>query len=235
MNIILIRSLILYVLVIFSVRLMGKRQLGELQPSELVITILISNIATLPLEDVDIPVIIGAVPILSLVCFEVIMSWLILKFPKLRKIVSGSPKIIIRNGELDVHTMRELRLSVDDLLTAVRGRDIFDLNEIQYAIVETTGSFSIMKKQSADTPTRNDLSLKCECADPPILIISDGRLLENAVKCLGFTAETICRTIKNANGKINDILLMTCDASGNCCIVWKNSRKIFKGKTGVAN
>ena len=101
MSIIFIRSLILYLLVIFAVRLMGKRQLGELQPSELVITILVSNIATLPIEDADIPVILGATPILSLVCFEVIMSWLSLKFPKLRKIISGSPKIIIREGKAD--------------------------------------------------------------------------------------------------------------------------------------
>ena len=98
MSVILIRSLMLYVLVIFAVRLMGKRQLGELQPSELVITILVSNIATLPIEDVNIPMIVGITPILALVSFEVIVSWLDLRSPKLRKLISGCPKIIIRDG-----------------------------------------------------------------------------------------------------------------------------------------
>ena len=98
MCVILIRSVILYVLVIFAVRLMGKRQLGELQPSELVITILVSNIATLPIEDVNIPIIVGVTPILSLVCFEVMVSWINLRLPELRRLISGSPKIIIRNG-----------------------------------------------------------------------------------------------------------------------------------------
>ena len=170
MCVILIRSIILYVLVIFAVRLMGKRQLGELQPSELVITILVSNIATLPIEDVNIPVIVGITPILALVCFEVMVSWINLRLPKLRRLISGSPKIIIRNGCIERDIMRELRFSVDDLLMALRGQEIFDLSEVQYAIVETTGSVSVMKKQLLDNPTRRDLKLSAECSDPPVLI-----------------------------------------------------------------
>ena len=118
MIVVLLRAIILYVLVIFSVRLMGKRQL--------VITILVSNIATLPIEDIDIPVIVGITPILSLVCFEVITSWISLKFPFLRKLVSGSPKIIISEGHIDPEVLKELRFSADDLMTALRGKDIFD-------------------------------------------------------------------------------------------------------------
>ena len=119
MSVVLIRSLILYIVVIFGVRLMGKRQLGELQPSELVITILISNIATLPLEDTSIPLILGILPILTLVCFEVVISWVTLKSLRMRRIISGRPKIIVRNGQIEQATMRDLRLSVDDLMTAL--------------------------------------------------------------------------------------------------------------------
>ena len=125
MGTIFIRALILYFVVIFSVRLMGKRQLGELQPSELVITILISNIATLPLEDTAIPLLPGILPILSMVCFEVIISWFSLKSRRLRRVICGSPKIIIRNGQIEQDTMRELRLSIDDLMTALRGNQVF--------------------------------------------------------------------------------------------------------------
>jgi len=140
MGVVLIRSLILYIVVIFGVRLMGKRQLGELQPSELVITILISNIATLPLEDPDIPLFIGILPILTLVCYEVIMSWITLRSLRMRRMISGRPKIIIRNGQIEQATLQDLRLSVDDLMTALRSNQIFDPAQVQFAIMETTGT-----------------------------------------------------------------------------------------------
>lgn len=121
MSILLIRSLIVYVIVIFSVRLMGKRQLGELQPSELAVTILVSNIATLSLENTDIPLLRGMLPMLVLVCCEVVVSWASLKSVRLRRLVSGSPKIIIREGNVDQEMLHALRFSVDDLmvLTAI--------------------------------------------------------------------------------------------------------------------
>lgn len=225
MSIILIRSLILYILVIFAVRLMGKRQLGELQPSELVITILVSNIATLPLEDTDIPIIVGVTPILSLVCYEVIISWLILGMPFLRKIISGSPKIIISNGKINRHVLRELRFSVDDLMTAMRGEQIFDLSEVQYAIVETTGSVSIMKKQGKDTPTREDLNIDVDELDPPQVIVSDGETMPTALKSLGYSEEFVRNTAKKSGLKINEIFIMTADKNGSVFIAKKADSK----------
>ena len=227
LSIIIIRSLILYILVIFAVRLMGKRQLGELQPSELVITILVSNIATLPVEDVSIPLIVGVTPILALVCFEVIMSWLILKFPELRKIVSGSPKVVISNGKVDCHTLSELRLSVDDIMTALRGNNIFDISEVQFAMVETTGSFSVMKKQDADPPVRSDFLIERKCSDPPMLIVSDGRILENAVKAMGVNDGMIYSVLKRAGKTLTEVLLMTADSSGKIYIAWNDGTKPY--------
>ncbi len=224
MSIIFIRSLILYLLVIFAVRLMGKRQLGELQPSELVITILVSNIATLPIEDADIPVILGATPILSLVCFEVIMSWLSLKFPKLRKIISGSPKIIIREGKADPQVMKELRFSVDDLLTSLRGKDVFDISEVQYAVVETTGNVSIMKKQADDTPVRKDLGIEPHPEDPPQLVVSDGKIIEISLKYLGYDTQWVKRMLDEGGLKLSDVLLMTADRTGKCYIAGKDGK-----------
>lgn len=235
MSIILIRGVILYFLVIFAVRLMGKRQLGELQPSELVITILVSNIATLPLEDTDIPVLVGVTPILSLVCFEVITSWIILKFQPLRKIISGSPKIVISNGKVDRKVLRELRFSVDDLMTALRGRDIFDLAEVQFAIVETTGSISVMKKPAADVPNRNDLDITAENIDPPIVIVSDGTLHETALKSLGFDKKFAESTAKKAGVKLDEIFIMTADSSGSCFIAEKDVRKSIEVQGGKEN
>ncbi|WP_303806417.1 DUF421 domain-containing protein [Ruminococcus flavefaciens] len=221
MCVILIRSVILYVLVIFAVRLMGKRQLGELQPSELVITILVSNIATLPIEDVNIPIIVGVTPILSLVCFEVIVSWINLRLPKLRRLISGSPKIIIRNGCIERDIMRELRFSVDDLLMALRSKDIFDIGEVQYAIVETTGSVSVMKKQPLDTPTRQDMKIAAECSEPPVLIIADGKFIPQAMESVKLSKAAVEMLLSANKMSLNDVFIMTADSSGSCFIADK--------------
>lgn len=221
MCVILIRSVILYVLVIFAVRLMGKRQLGELQPSELVITILVSNIATLPIEDVNIPIIVGVTPILSLVCFEVMVSWVNLKLPKLRRLISGSPKIIIRNGCIERDIMRELRFSVDDLLMALRSKDIFDIGEVQYAIVETTGSVSVMKKQPLDTPTRKDMKIAAECSEPPVLIIADGKFIPQAMESVKLSKAAVEMLLSANKMSLNDVFIMTADSSGSCFIADK--------------
>ena len=157
MSVVLIRSLILYIVVIFGVRLMGKRQLGELQPSELVITILISNIATLPLEDTSIPLVLGILPILTLVCFEVVISWVTLKSLRMRRIISGRPKIIVRNGQIEQATMRDLRLSVDDLMTALRQQQVFDISQVQFAVMETTGTVSVYLKAACQPLTPEDI------------------------------------------------------------------------------
>ncbi len=221
MSIVLIRSLILYILVIFSVRLMGKRQLGELQPSELVITILISNIATLPLEDTDIPLFLGITPILALVCFEVIVSWLNLVFPKFRKMISGSPKIIIRNGKTDPQILRELRFSVDDLMMSLREKEVFDIEDVQFAIVETTGNISVMKKQMKDTPDRQDFGMKVKNYDPPQVIVSDGKILPQSLKSMGIADGTVEKILKEIRIKLSDVFIITVDTQGHFFIVDK--------------
>ena len=235
MCVILIRSVILYVLVIFAVRLMGKRQLGELQPSELVITILVSNIATLPIEDVNIPIIVGVTPILSLVCFEVMVSWINLRLPELRRLISGSPKIIIRNGCIERDIMRELRFSVDDLLMALRSKDIFDIGEVQYAIVETTGSVSVMKKQPLDTPTRQDMKIAAECSEPPVLIIADGKFIPQAMESVKLSKAAVEMLLSANKMSLNDVFIMTADSSGSCYIADKQGTPPKKATIGEKN
>lgn len=225
MSIILIRSIILYIIVVSAVRLMGKRQLGDLQPSELVITILISNIATLPLEDTDIPLIIGVTPILALVCYEVFVSWLILRLPFFRKIIYGSPKIIISNGKINRSILRELRLSVDDIMTAMRTQQIFDISEVQFAIVETTGSISAMKKQTKDTPEREDMHVDAFNADPPQVVVSDGKILPVTLESMGYNKRFVENSAKKAGLEISDIFIMTADGQGKVFISPKNEKK----------
>ena len=133
MLVVFIRTLILYAIVVVGMRLMGKRQLGELQPSELVITILISNIATLPIEDTSVPLLSGAVPILTLMCFEVILSYIAMRSLRLRTFICGTPRIVIREGHIDQQELKTLRYSVDDLMEQLRANGIFDVQEVDLA------------------------------------------------------------------------------------------------------
>jgi len=214
MGVLMIRSVILYILVVFAVRLMGKRQLGELQPSELVITILISNVATLPLEDPDIPVMSGVTPILSLVCFEVLVSWLILRFPRLRIMISGSPRTVVSGGRIDPGVMKELRLSVDDLMTALRGKDVFDPGEVQSAIVETNGSVSVLTKKDSG-------------GDPPLVVISDGAVITAAAESCGYKEGALEKLLGRYGLAPDEVFLMTADSSGGAYIAPGNGEPVI--------
>ncbi|MDR0917969.1 MAG: DUF421 domain-containing protein [Oscillospiraceae bacterium] len=149
------RTVILYIIVVFVVRLMGKRQIGQLGPTELVITILISNIATLPLEDHDIPLMLGVIPILTLACLDIFMSYITMKSKKIRQVVEGHPKIIIRDGKPNEQVMSELRFSLDELLTSVRAKDIQNIKDVQLAIVETNGTVSVFEKPQSQNQQQN--------------------------------------------------------------------------------
>ena len=223
LNIVFIRAIILYIIVIFSVRLMGKRQIGELQPSELVITILVSNIATLPLEDLNIPLVMGILPILSLVCFEVLMSWLSLKSRKLRHIVSGSPKVIIRDGVLDQSVLKELRFSVDDLMTALRSNNIFDISEVQYAVVETNGSVSVYEKFTQRAATNASLGLEGHTCDPPVIVISDGQIIPHGLEEACLTRQWVYDILNRKHLDVNDVFLLTADQSGRYNLIKKRN------------
>lgn len=225
MLIILIRTLILYVIVIFSVRLMGKRQLGELQPAELVVTILISNIATLSLEDLDIPLIKGVMPILLLVCFEVIVSWISLKSVMVRRWVSGSPKIIIRDGVIDQEMLYSLRFSVDDLMTSLRTDGVFAVEDVQFAIVETNGKVSVYQKSAQQPAVKEDVHADQRSVDPPQIIIADGQLRDKALEAIGQDKKWLDMILRTAELSLPEVFLMTADKACRYNIVRKERRQ----------
>lgn len=224
MGVVLLRSVILYLIVVFALRLMGKRQLGELQPGELVITILISNIATLPIENPALPLLPGILPILILVCLEVIMSFLAMKFKKLRKLVSGSPKIVIRDGIILQDTMLELRLTIDDLLMALRNNQIFDPGEVQFAIVETTGAISVYPKAAYRNVVQEDIGIYNKSVDPPCVIISDGVLMDKALESIGKDAAWVSSELEHRQLTIEKTFLAMADESGISIIIEKEGK-----------
>ncbi|MBQ3842055.1 MAG: DUF421 domain-containing protein [Ruminiclostridium sp.] len=216
MLIIMIRTTILYTVIIAMMRLMGKKQLGELQPSELVTTILISNIATLSIEDPTIPMLIGIVPILMIVCIDVLMSVVMLKSPKFRRTVTGSPKIIISEGVIDRVELEKLRYTIDDVLEAMRGQSIFDISEVRYAIVETTGKINFFKKDDGAT-------------DPPCVVVKDGITEPDGMKSCGMDAKKLGRLLDKNGAKQNEVFLMTVSRDGQCTVIRKDTGK---GKNG---
>lgn len=218
----LIRAVILYFFVIFSVRVMGKRQIGELQPAELVITILISQIVTVPMQDNGFPLINTIIPVCILISLEIIMSIVAMKLPKIRQLVSGNPKIIIRDGKIDQRALRQLRLTVDDLLEALRQKDVFDLAVIDYAIIETNGKLSVLLNPESQNATSGMVNAVPEDIGLTCTVVSDGKIVRNGLRECDLQEKDIFRALAKSSMKITQILLMTADKQGNFIFVKKD-------------
>lgn len=229
--ILIIRSFLLYALIIFALRLMGKKQLAQLQPSELVSTIMISNIATLSLEDSSVPMIYGIIPILMIVCTDVFMSFAMLKSSKLRKAVTGTPQVIISDGVIDQQVMKHLRYSIDELMEAMRECMIFDISQVQYAIVETTGKINFYQKSRYRTVENGDMKITVENCNPPLLLIKDGEINKAALETYR-GGEKKLNEILNQNGvALKDVFIMTDSPDKGVCIVLKDKAGKEKGES----
>lgn len=221
MLIVFIRAIILYIIIIFAIRLMGKKQIGEFQPSELVITILVSNIATLPIEDLNIPMLMGIIPILSLVSLDVIMSVATVKSKFLRKIVSGSPKIIIKNGIIDQKMLKDLRFTIDDIFEALRGQEIFDISEIEFAIVETTGNINFYQKPEFQPVTAQDMKIKSKTKNPPQLVIENGSFIKDSLSFIKKGNGWLYGILSDNNVSVSDVFILTADETGAFTLIKK--------------
>lgn len=220
----LIRTVILYVFAIISLRIMGKRQIGELQPSDLVVTLLISQIISIPIQDTDIPLVNTIIPILLLIGFEILTSVFNMKSIKFRSFMHGHPVVIINDGVLNQKLLKELRFTLDDLLESLRQKDIFDISQVQYAIVETNGQLSVLLKADYDTVTREDMNLSPSPQGYQCPVIIDGKIVEKDFKICNTNNKKIESIISKEKLQIKDILLMTVDSAGNHTIIRKDSQ-----------
>lgn len=230
MLIVFIRVFLIYILIIFSLRLMGKRQIGQLQPSELVVTILVSNIATMSIEDTNVPLIGGIVPILALVSFDVIISAVSLKSKRARRIISGTPRVLIQDGKINQAEMHELRFTIDDVMSQLRSNSIFDIQEVAFAIVETTGALSVYQKYDARplTPKTMGMPQPTTPDAPPVVMISDGAIIDSAFSYCNLRPEWLSKLLKEQELQSSDIFLMTCDRQANYLIVKKDQDRAKK-------
>lgn len=216
MLVIIIRTLILYSTVVFSLRLMGKRQIGELQPSELVVAIMISDVATVPMQSLDIPLLSGIIPVLTLVIAEVITSYMSIKSGCLRKFFMGEPSIVVYNGVICEKELMKQRFNLSDLLEELRVLGCFDISDVFVAVLETNGKLSVIPRDNARAATVEDLQLKnVRHEGLPCTVILDGKLNRCELKRSGRTESQITEEItKRGAEKISDVFIASIDAEG---------------------
>lgn len=216
-----IRAFIIYVFVIIAVRLMGKRQVGELKPHELVITILLSAIAVIPLEENSMPLANCLVPILLFISLEIITSVISMKSLWFRNLLQGRPIFIIRRGKLDQKKLNEMRFTVDDVVDALRQKDIFDLSEVEDAIIETNGSISVLPKAKYKPLTPDDMNIDVEEKGVPITIVMDGKPVNEYFNEYKIKDSEIQLILKSQDRDVEKIMLLTVDDNGNTFLIDK--------------
>lgn len=210
----LLRATILYAIIIFLIRLMGKRQIGELQPSELVITILLSEIASIPMQDNNIPILHSVVALFALVAYEILSSAITLKSNKLRTFIQGHPVIVIRDGNIDIAALRKLRMTVNDLLSALRQKDVFEISQVSYAIFETNGKISVLLKPESRNSTAKDIGLCPEDRGMPFAVVCDGKIIEETLEESGFDIIKVKKLILSSKMPVEKIMILTVDKNG---------------------
>ena len=222
----LMRTLILYILIIAGVRLMGKRQVGELEPSELVLSLIIADLASVPMQDYGIPLLSGVVPILALLALTMMLSVLTMKSVRFRALLCGRPSVVVREGVPDQREMARNRLTVDELLEELRGQGYPDLSAVQYAILETNGRLSVLPFAGERPPTARELGVRARESGLPRVVVSDGRVLEDNLLALGrdlaWLREELGRRGCRGPG---EVFLLLADGTGQTFLTKKETGK----------
>ncbi len=209
------RTIILFLLVMIVIRVMGKRQIGELQPFELVLTIMIAELATVPMEDKEIPLINGIIPILTLLLLQVLISYISLKSNALRGVISGSPSILIENGKVMEKELAKLRYNLTDLLEQLRLKNLPNISDVEYAILETSGQLSVIPKSQKRPVTPGDLSIDTKYEGFPLPLIMDGKLRKDNLQTMGVDLAWLKEELKKFGMQdFKEVFLASLDTKG---------------------
>lgn len=222
MAVTLIRATILYITIIFLMRLMGKRQIGELQPSELVVTILLSEIASIPMQDNRVPILHSIVALFALVSYEIFLSAVSLKSNRLRALIQGHPVIVIRDGKIDMKALSKLRMSVNDLISLLRQKDVFDISQVAYAVFETNGKISVLLKAENRNSTAKDFGIYPSDGGMPFAVVCDGKIIEETLSESQLDPDKINKLILSNKIPLENILIMTVNKNGVVFIAGKD-------------
>ena len=221
-----VRTVILYFLIMIGLRLMGKRQIGELEPGELVLTMMISDLATVPMQDFGIPLLAGVIPILTLLALSMLLSQLSLTSLRFRRLACGTPSVLIREGVLQQEAMRKNRYTLDELLEELRGQGITGVEEVKYAVRETAGRLSVFPWARNQPPTAEELGVEArEDAALPVVLVNDGRLIRRNLEARGLDGAWLRDTLqKEGLPSYREAFLLTVDETGRVTCVKKEGR-----------
>ncbi|MBO4422644.1 MAG: DUF421 domain-containing protein [Clostridia bacterium] len=223
MIVIFLRTVLIYIVLLLLMRLMGKRQIGELQPSELVTTLILSQIASQPIIMQDIPVSYGLVPVCAVVCLEVIASFLMTRVPYLKNLFVGKPSVLIDKGRLRPDEMMRVRLTVEELMSKLRLKGAPDPGEVYYAVMEENGSISVILKAGSSSLCRSDAGVEAKESGISRLVISDGKVSEENLKLLGKDIRWLDKQLAENGLRSDDVFMMTCNDASDVYIVKKQT------------
>lgn len=202
------RTIILYFLIMVGLRLMGKRQIGELEPGELVLTMMISDLATVPMQDFGIPLLAGVIPILTLLALSMLLSQLSLSSLRFRRLVCGTPSVLIRDGQVQQEAMRRNRYTLDELLEELRGQGVSSLEDVRYAVLENSGRLSVLEAE----------------ATLPVVLINDGRLIRRNLAARGLDDKWLKEALQREGlSSPREAFLLTLDEAGKIACVRKEA------------
>ena len=217
------RTIILYLLLVVGLRLSGKRQIGELEPIELVLTLLISDLASVPMQDFGIPLLNGVVPILALIAMSTLFSCVSLRNVRFRSLVCGEPALIIKDGRIRQEVMRHNRLTLDELLEELRGQGVLDINSVKYAVLETSGHLSVLLRADQQPLTARQMAVAVE--DDvllPTVVINDGRVMDQNLRLAGRDENWLRQQLqKRKIRRPQDVFLLTVDEAGKTLCIPK--------------
>ena len=219
------RSIILYLVIVIGIRLLGKHQVSELEPAEFVLALIIADVAAVPMQDYGIPLLMGVIPIIALLCLSMILSVLTLKSLKLRALLTGVPSILIQNGWVDQKELRRTRMTLDEVLEELRLQGYTDLASIRYAVLETNGQLSILPYARKQPPSAEDMDVPVVDTGLPLVLINDGRLISANLKRRGLDERWLDKQLKkHGANKVQDVFLLTVDEEQQTYFIRKEGR-----------
>lgn len=221
-----VRTLVLYLILMIGLRIMGKRQIGELEPIELVLTLLISDLASVPMQDFGIPLLNGVVPILTLLSLSMLLSFFSLHSIRFRRLVCGRPTTLIREGVIQQDAMRRNRFTLDELIEELRSQGVTDLKTVKYAVLETNGQLSVLLRSEHNPATPKQLG-RCVKDDVflPVILVNDGRIIRSGLLECGLDLLWLERTLRQKGYRsAKDVFLLTLDGAGQVFCIGREAR-----------
>ena len=234
MSITLIRTALLYGLLILTVRLMGKRQVAEMEPAEFVVTMLLANLAAVPMQDNGLPLLSGIIPIFTVLALELMLAVLSMKFLPLRRLLCGVPTLLIRDGTIDQRALSVSRVSLDELEQKLREKDVFDYTQVAFAILETDGELTVMPYPQHQSATRADVGADLSAAGLFYNVIADGTVLQDNLRMAGYDARWLEQELLLRSCRVKDVFLLAVNAQGQTRFVRKSARTGENPRTASA-